>query len=111
MTRRCELLAPRWNDLRLVYEQHFIGMTREPVPLSALEATRDRLLDQIARHWQRSDSDFLVSLKKREPRWDALGLDAAKNLPALQWKLVNLRKMSSSKHATAVAKLDPRSPP
>jgi len=101
-----ELLAPRWNDIQRVYEQHFIGMTRELIPLDELEATRERLMDEIARNWQASDSHFLLSLKKREPDWDALRLDAAKNLPALQWKLVNLRKMPSAKHAAAFAKLE-----
>jgi len=101
-----ELLNPRWNDLRQVYTQHFVGMTRDPVPLDALEETRDRLLDEIARHWQPSDSGFLLSIKNRQPDWDLLGLDAAKTLPALHWKLLNLRKMSAARHATAFAKLE-----
>jgi len=76
------------------------------VPLDALEETRDRLLDEIARHWQPSDSGFLLSIKNRQPDWDLLGLDAAKTLPALHWKLLNLRKMSAARHATAFAKLE-----
>jgi len=34
------------------------------------------------------------------------GLDAAKDLPALQWKLLNLGKMSATAHATARGKLE-----
>ncbi len=101
-----ELLKPRWSDLKRVYEQHFVGMTRAPVPLSDLEETRERLLNEIARQWLSRDTDFLLSMKNRQPNWDALGLDAAKTLPALQWKLINLGKMSVAKHAAAMAKLE-----
>jgi predicted nucleotidyltransferase component of viral defense system len=101
-----ELLSPRWSDLRPVYEQHFVGMTRDPVPLEDLQETRERLLDEIARNWQPNDSDFLRSIKNRVPNWDLLGLDVARTLPALQWKLLNLSKMSATKHASALAKLE-----
>lgn len=101
-----ELLNPRWSDLADVHANHFAGMTREVVPLKDLEDTRERLLDEIARHLEPTDCQFLLSMKKREPDWGLLGIDAAKDLPALQWKLLNLGKMSATAHATALGKLE-----
>jgi hypothetical protein len=36
---------------------------------------------------------------------DLLGLEAVENLPAVKWKLLNIRKMEPSKHRDAVRKL------
>jgi predicted nucleotidyltransferase component of viral defense system len=99
-----EIINPRWNDMHLGY--HFVGMTRETISVEALEQTRERLLNEIARYFEPRDAEFLLSFKRMAPKWDLLGIDGASNLPALQWKLLNLRKMSSRTHATAVAKLE-----
>jgi hypothetical protein len=40
---------------------------------------------------------FLVSVKKGEPDWSLLGLPAAKDLPAVRWKLENLSKLPADK--------------
>ena len=54
------------------------------------------------------DSDekrFLLSIKRGEPEWDTLGFSHLKELPALQWKLMNIRRMDKRKHAEALDKL------
>jgi hypothetical protein len=48
---------------------------------------------------------FLVSMKQGEPQWDALGIAHLRELPALQWKLQNIRRMEADKRKTALAKL------
>ena len=101
-----ELLSGRWQDLRATFQNHFVGMTKQSVELADLEATRDRLLDEIATHLTATDCEFLLSVKRAEPKWELLGLPAAERLPALQWKLLNLRKMAPKKHAEAVGHLE-----
>jgi len=39
------------------------------------------------------------------PDWDRLGLKGLDRLPALQWKLQNVRSMAPDKHRQAVEKL------
>jgi hypothetical protein len=48
---------------------------------------------------------FLVSLKRGEPEWDVLGIAHLRELPALQWKLQNIRRMEPGKRKAALDKL------
>jgi len=43
--------------------------------------------------------------KRGEPEWEALGIAHLRELPALQWKLQNIRRMDAGKRMSAVAKL------
>jgi hypothetical protein len=44
-------------------------------------------------------------MKQGAPRWDLLGIPGIDNLPALQWKLMNIGKMDKTKHAKMLDKL------
>ena len=44
-------------------------------------------------------------MKTGEPEWGLLGLPGIERLPALQWKLENIRKMDKAKRAEMVEKL------
>ena len=48
---------------------------------------------------------FLLSMKQGEPDWDVLGIPHLRNLPALQWKLQNVRRMDAAKRAKMLEKL------
>jgi hypothetical protein len=39
--------------------------------------------------------DFLLSLVRAEPEWDLMPFSNLQHLPALQWKLLNLRKLKA----------------
>ena len=100
-----ELLTPNLKDLGQVYADQFSGMTNDPVSLGVLEETRTRLIARINAELTGPEREFLLSLKRREPQWDLLGLPGVERLPGPQWKLYNLRKMKPEKHAEAVARL------
>jgi hypothetical protein len=80
-------------------------MTNDPVSLAVLEETRTRLIARINAELTGPEREFLLSLKRREPQRDLLGLPGVERLPGPQWKLYNLRKMKPEKHAEAVARL------
>jgi hypothetical protein len=48
---------------------------------------------------------FIVSIKEGKPQWDMLGVPEIENLPAIQWKLQNIRRMTPTKHREALQKL------
>lgn len=100
-----ELLTPNLKDLGQVYADQFSGMTNDPVSLGVLEETRTRLIARINAELTGPEREFLLSLKRRDPQWDLLGLPGVERLPGPQWKLYNLRKMKPAKHAEAVARL------
>lgn len=96
-----ELLTPNRKDLKKVFADQFEGMTLDPVPLAVLEETRERLITQINADLTSAEREFLLSLKRLEPKWELLGLPGVERLSGPQWKLYNLRKMDSAKRKAA----------
>ena len=96
-----ELLTPNRKDLRRVYDEQFQGMTFIPVTLAELENTREELITQINAGLTKPEREFLLSIKRMEPKWDLLGIPGIERLPGPQWKLYNLRKMDSKKRTLA----------
>jgi hypothetical protein len=68
-------------------------MTAEPVELSDLLATRETMVTALCASLDSDDREFLLSVARAEPNWDKTPYAHASELPALQWKLLNLRKL------------------
>lgn len=100
-----ELLHPNLIDIKNIFELEFKGMTFEPVTLDELLSARERLIETINKSLTVNEKKFLVSLKTGEPEWDLFGPDHIQKLPAVQWKLHNIRKMDKKKHKEAISKL------
>jgi len=81
-------------------------MVEEDVPLEALYETRERLVRMLRLGLEENERRFLLSLKRGEPEWTALDIDHLEDLPALQWKLLNIRRMDKGKRSAALAKLE-----
>ena len=100
-----ELLAPRLRDIRQLYADHFMGMVRSEVSLDDLLQIQRDLPDTLVKTLDDDEKEFLVSMKKGEPEWGRLDIDHLKQLPAIQWKLINIRKMNPVKHEAALNQL------
>lgn len=100
-----ELLAPRRLDIRQLFEDEFEPMTRQSVPFDRLINAREELVAAIHTGLTDQNREFLISVKKRQPRWNLLGMPGIADLPAVRWKLLNLGRMNASRHAAAVARL------
>lgn len=100
-----ELLAPTWKDISETYKNDFQGMTLEEAPLLELLEARSRLLESIKAGLLSEEKQFLLSLKKGEPEWKLLGVPGLEKLPAIQWKLLNIKKMTELKREEAYQKL------
>lgn len=96
-----ELLTPNRQDLAQVFADQFEGMTLDPVPLATLEATREQMIEQINARLTSNEREFLLSMKRLEPKWELLGIPGVERLPGPQWKLYNLRKMEPAKRLAA----------
>ncbi|MCF8708526.1 nucleotidyl transferase AbiEii/AbiGii toxin family protein [Rhizorhapis sp. SPR117] len=104
-----ELISPSLSKLDEPYAREFVGMTTAPVTLEELGETRDRLIADIRARLDASTHKFLTSLHDGEPDFDAIGLPQAAALPAVRWKLLNLRKLiaeNPAKHAAQRAELE-----
>ena len=100
-----ELLNPNWKDITDIFKREFAGMTREPIQIEELLVARDRMLKTIKRDLSAEDRQFLLSIKEGNPDWTALGIKNLDQLPGLQWKIANIRKMTATKRQDALEKL------
>lgn len=89
-----EVLFPQPKDLRLAYEGSFEGMTTKPVTLEALHETRDRLFRELPAALDESEREFLRTLVRAEPKWSLLEIPHLEELPAIRWRLQNLRRLA-----------------
>ncbi len=101
-----ELVAPTNKDIREIYEKGFAGMALDPPSLDELLAVRERLIEAIQSRITPDVKRFLLSVKRMKPEWQLLGLAGVEQLPAVQWKLRNLAKMTKERHAAACENLE-----
>jgi predicted nucleotidyltransferase component of viral defense system len=101
-----ELLRPRYQDIKKVFENEFDGITFVKISLRELEEARESLVREIQKRLTDEEKKFIISVKKGNPEWDLLGLRSVDLLPAVHWKLVNISKMDRKKHKTAIDKLE-----
>lgn len=105
-----EVIKPNFKDIRDLYNNEFEGMVEEHISLKELETTREKLVKTILSSLTENDKRFLISFKMLTPDWDLLDLPNVSKLPAIQWKLLNLSKMSDAKREQYIenlrAKLD-----
>ena len=80
-------------------------MTVEPVPLVELEAAREALIDSITGGMPDAHRQFLMGFERGEPDWELIGLPEAADLPAVNWRQLNLDKLSAASRARLIDQL------
>jgi len=101
-----ELLDPNPLPLQPVFDQQFKGMTLREVSVEDLNQARDRMIQKIGQQLTDDQKAFLLSFKSGNPQWDLLEHAIASDLPAVQWKLRNIRTMSPTRRAQALSRLE-----
>ncbi len=101
-----ELLRPNFKEISGLYEGEFRSMAQEDVSLQELEKTRERLVDLVHSSLTERERQFLMTFKRCSPDWALLGLEGVERLPAVRWKLHNLKKMSAASHTQALTELE-----
>lgn len=101
-----ELLDPNLIDLGQPFAREFEGMTRTPVPLDTLLATRLKLIADVQSRLDDKARQFLLTLQDGEPDFAAIDRLQAVHLPAVQWKLLNLNKLKRDNPAKHAAQRD-----
>jgi predicted nucleotidyltransferase component of viral defense system len=90
-----EVLFPAVRDISQEYERTFKGMTAEPVELSELIATRERLIHELQHGLDADERKFLMSFVRNQPDWSLLGISHLAELPGIRWKLYNLGQLAN----------------
>ena len=81
-------------------------MTLTPVSVGELEEARRSLVEQVRKRLTEDQRRFLLSFKKGEPAWSLLPFQGIEQLPAVQWKLINIGRMTKAGHTAGVEKLE-----
>ncbi len=92
-----ELLDPRLQDIKELYEREFAGMVTVNASFETLKAVQKSLAPILLESLDDDERHFLISMKSGDPDWDVLEIEGLQNMPALQWKLLNIRKMDARK--------------
>ncbi len=100
-----ELLSPNSIDIEGVFKREFLRMTEHKITLDDLIDVRNMLIKIINQTLTDHERYFLISVKQGEPRYDLMPFDHLSQLPAIKWKLLNLKKMDVNKHQVMLAKL------
>lgn len=100
-----ELLNPNLKDIKQAFYSQFQGMTNIPIKLADLFDTREQLVKLINKNLTDEERHFLISIKSGVPDWSLIGIPNIDQLPAIQWKLKNIKKMDKVKHREAADKL------
>jgi len=97
-----EVLAPTRKLLAQDFERGFVGMTQHPVDLVDLEAAREEIIEVMVGAMPEHHRRFLVSFKQGKPEWELLGSPEVQHLPAIAWKLQNLRQLPKARRSGLV---------
>ena len=100
-----DMLSPNLVPMSATFEDQFRGMTLVPVTVQELEQTRTTMIAMIQSRLTERQRQFLLTFKRGEPNWELLSVTGVADLPAVQWKLMNVRRMSSAKREQAVERL------
>lgn len=100
-----ELLACNRQPLEAVFQRQFLGMTQDSVDPNSLVEAREALIQKLQAHMTANDAEFLISVKQGEPNWADFAYPQVQNLPAVRWKLKNLKSMPTNAHKRALDRL------
>jgi len=91
-----EVLQPHLLDQRSAFEKQFKGMSDITFTYEDFERTRKQLIDKINSILTETDRTFLLGFKRGNPDWNLFSVTGLKDMPAVQWKLLNLQNLIKS---------------
>jgi predicted nucleotidyltransferase component of viral defense system len=100
-----ELLSPVRKDIAALYQNQFAGMTSSAISLDELLATREKLIAALIAGLSAEEKMFLVSIKEGQPKWELLNLNGIESLPAIKWKIANIKKLKLQQRLALVNRL------
>lgn len=104
-----EVLEPHLLDQRSAFERQFQGMTDTAFTYEDFEATRENLINIVNYSLSEKDRSFLLTFKRGNPDWDLFPVAGLKDMPAVQWKLMNIQNLKRSnpdKHTEIIHRLE-----
>lgn len=99
-----ELINPNLIDISQEYHTAYSGMSDISITLDELIHARSELITILRTTLTDNERRFLLSIKSGHPEFSLLNVEC-EHLPALQWKIHNIKRMDTKKHQAAIEKL------
>ena len=80
-------------------------MTQDPITLEELNSAFRSLVHILQNTLTLDEKNLLISVMSASPMWHLLGVDGYNELPAVQWKLLNISQMNELKRKQEVQEL------
>lgn len=103
-----ELLDPGLQDIKTAYDEAFQGMTVQSVSYKTLLEVREDYIATVKNRLTANERKFLLSIKEGAPDWSLIEIQNLDKLPAIQWKLRNIKMLKDKnpkKHEEQLIKL------
>ncbi len=100
-----EVLNPTRLDLDKEYRRGFEGMIAKPVSLQDLIDTREQIIETMTKEMPGEHKQLLVSFVSGIPDWSSFNIEGAKDLPAVQWRAMNLDKLNKKRREELAGQL------
>lgn len=104
-----ELVDPAHKNQRETFRSQFEGMSFEPFSYGDHQATLERLSSALRGSLTDDDRAFLLSFEAGDPDWSLFPVAVLAELPAPQFKLMNIRKFreaSTERHKAILNALE-----
>ena len=83
-------------EITAAFANEFSGMTSDVVTLAGLLAVRRRLFVELPAGLTSNQRAFLSGLVRGEPDWTLMQCGHLAEMPAIRWKLENIRKLKKT---------------
>lgn len=101
-----DTLAPNRKSIEQPFASELQGMTATDVTLDDLHQAREAIITTMVQDMPDPHRHFLIGFKRGDPDWTLLDVAGAAELPAVQWKALNLAKMSAPQRETSAQRLE-----
>ena len=104
-----ELINPVLKNQKSAFENQFEGMASLAFSYDNYEETRHQIIELIINSITAKEKHLLYSFESGNPRWEMFPYTVIKQLPAVQWKLLNINKLKKDnphKHHQLLSSLE-----
>ena len=91
---------------KILHENEFMGMVSEDLDYHILSGVVEKLAIETRQSLTPDEKQFLMSLASGKPNWELMSFTHLKELPALQWKLLNINNMDAEKRKLQISTLE-----
>ncbi len=101
-----EILNPRKQPIKKIFEDKFLGMNFERITVNDLDSAYHKLVSDLKQKIEKKDIEFLKSILKLKPNWDLSPVQNMIEFPSIKWRLFNIEKMNAFKREKEIIELD-----